>query len=86
MDGLVSAGTAVRVITWFGDGKIADAGEAGREGAAQLGQRLLDAQGENHLPHVFAGYVVGAAEGRYRDNTDEHMLEQRKSQSLEHPQ
>ena len=58
--------------------------EAGGEGAAQLRQRLVHAQGEDHFQHVVARDVVGAAEGRDHHHPQEHMLEQREAQRLEH--
>src|SRR5690606_597006 len=83
-DRLVALVAVVGVVGRLVESEVADLREAGREGAAQLRQRLVDAQREDHLEHVIAADVVGAAERGNRDRADEHELEQRKPQRLTH--
>ena len=51
-----------------------------------MGQRLVDAQGEHHFQHILARDIVGAAEGRHHHRLQEHVLEQRDAQRVQHAQ
>ena len=86
LDAGIGLPVAIGIVGGFIDREIVDGGGRNRKGPAELGERVVDPQREDHFQHIVATDVVGAGEGWDLHRLQEHVLHQSEAQGVERTQ